>query len=117
MARDARPAGGGARRPARSRETFPRLVCLRAGLAIGTGRVAAPADIAEAHAFLRERLMALGVPAEEVVILYGGSVKADNAQGVFAVPGCDGALVGAASRVVEEFIAIVAAAGSAVARG
>ena len=85
--------------------------------AIGTGRVAAPADIAEAHAFLRERLMALGVPAEEVVILYGGSVKADNAQGVFAVPGCDGALVGAASRVVEEFIAIVAAAGAAVVRG
>lgn len=85
--------------------------------AIGTGRVAAAADIAEAHAFLRERLTALGLPPEDITILYGGSVKSDNAEGVFAVSGCDGALVGAASRVVEEFIAIVAAAGAAVARG
>lgn len=81
--------------------------------AIGTGRSAEPRDIAETHAFLREQLVAFGMSQRDLVLLYGGSVKADNAPSIFAVPGCDGVLVGAASRVVGEFAAIAAAAAHA----
>jgi triosephosphate isomerase len=81
--------------------------------AIGTGKVASPADIAEMHAALRRRLVAAyGGAGNEVRILYGGSVNAANAAEIFAVDNVDGALVGGASLTAEKFLPIVAAAAS-----
>ncbi len=68
--------------------------------AIGTGRTASPAQAQEVHAFLRKRLPAA------TRILYGGSVKADNAASLFAMPDVDGGLIGGASLQAQEFIAI-----------
>ena len=79
--------------------------------AIGTGKVASPADIAEMHAALRGRLVAAyGDLGNEVRILYGGSVNAANAAEIFAVDDVDGALVGGASLTAEKFLPIVVAA-------
>lgn len=75
--------------------------------AIGTGQTATPEQAQAVHAFLREQL---GVAGEGVRLLYGGSVKADNAQALFAQPDIDGALVGGASLQAEDFLAICAAA-------
>ena len=75
--------------------------------AVGTGKTATPAQAAEVHGFIRQRL---GKLAQQVRILYGGSVKAHNAQELFAIPDIDGALLGGASLDAEEFIAICAAA-------
>ena len=78
--------------------------------AIGTGRTPTIPQIAEVHAFLRDRLTALiGAEAAGVRILYGGSVKPSNAAEIFAVPHVDGALVGGASLKAVDFGAIVAA--------
>lgn len=74
--------------------------------AIGTGRTASPDQAQEVHAAIRAALSGIG--AEQVRILYGGSVKAANATSLFAMPDIDGALVGGASLVAEEFIAIAA---------
>ncbi|HEU5269414.1 MAG TPA: triose-phosphate isomerase [Jatrophihabitans sp.] len=82
--------------------------------AIGTGKVATPADAQEVCAALRGRLAELYEPelADAVRVLYGGSVKATNAGEILAQPDVDGALVGGASLVAEEFAGIcVAAAG------
>jgi triosephosphate isomerase len=65
--------------------------------AIGTGRNATPADAAEVHAAIRAQLAALGGPAAAMPILYGGSVKPDNAASLVAQPEIDGLLVGGAS--------------------
>jgi triosephosphate isomerase (TIM) len=65
--------------------------------AIGTGRTATLADIGDSHAAIRERLRRLCAGEVEVAILYGGSVKADNAGEIMRVPGVDGVLVGGAS--------------------
>lgn len=79
--------------------------------AIGTGRIPSMEDIAEMHAALRRRLVAAyGEPGAAVRILYGGSVKAANAAGIFAVPDVDGALVGGASLKARDFLPIVDAA-------
>jgi triosephosphate isomerase len=79
--------------------------------AIGTGRVAQPADIAAMHRLVRERLRArFGGAGEAVGVLYGGSVKPDNAKEILAVPDVDGALVGGASLKAKDFLAIIAAA-------
>ena len=79
--------------------------------AIGTGRVASPADIGEMHAALREALgAAYGGAGADVRILYGGSVSAANAAEIFAVANVDGALVGGASLTAEKFLPIVEAA-------
>lgn len=75
--------------------------------AIGTGKTATPEQAQEVHKFIRAQLGAVG---EGVQILYGGSVKADNAESLFAKPDIDGALVGGASLKVQEFIAICSAA-------
>ncbi len=75
--------------------------------AIGTGRTATPEQAQAVHAGIRSQLAALGVP--EVRILYGGSVKASNAASLFAMSDIDGALVGGASLVAEEFLRIAAA--------
>ena len=79
--------------------------------AIGTGRTATPADVAEAHAHIRALLTGLlGAEAAGALrILYGGSVKPDNAAELLAVAGVDGALVGGASLDAEHFWAIGAA--------
>ena len=80
--------------------------------AIGTGKVATPEQAQEAIAFVRA-LVADRSPeqAERTRILYGGSVKPDNAAELLALPDIDGALVGGASLDAESFGAIVAAAG------
>jgi triosephosphate isomerase len=81
--------------------------------AIGTGRVAAVADVAAMHAVIRAQLVALfGDIGSKVRILYGGSVTGDNAAGLLAAPGVGGALVGGASLTADAFLPIVAAAGS-----
>ena len=82
--------------------------------AIGTGRTATPEQAQAVHAFIRKRIFK-GTP-----ILYGGSVKADNAAAIFAMPDVDGGLIGGASLVAKDFLAILrAAAGknSATAKG
>lgn len=76
--------------------------------AIGTGRTATPADAQEVIGALRRRLaerFGAGT-AGTVRLLYGGSVKANNIAGIMAQPDVDGALVGGASLVPEEFVAI-----------
>jgi len=79
--------------------------------AIGTGKVPTVPDIAEMHSALRARLIAAyGDEGNGVRILYGGSVKASNASGIFAIPDVDGALVGGASLQAADFMPIVAAA-------
>jgi len=79
--------------------------------AIGTGNVATPADVAEMHAAIRACLRDnLGDRGARIRILYGGSVKADNAAELFAVPDVDGALVGGASLTAAEFVPIIQAA-------
>ena len=81
--------------------------------AIGTGKVATPEQAQEAIAFVRA-LVGDRAPeqAEQTRILYGGSVKADNAAELLALPDIDGALVGGASLDADSFGAIVAAAGA-----
>jgi triosephosphate isomerase len=78
--------------------------------AIGTGRTASPEQAQEACAFIRDVLREWGAAAGAVRILYGGSVKPDNAAELMAQPDIDGALVGGASLDPEEFAAIVEAA-------
>jgi triosephosphate isomerase len=79
--------------------------------AIGTGRVASRDDIAAMHEVIRARLAAAyGDAGEAMRILYGGSVKPDNAAEIFGVANVDGALVGGASLKAADFLPIVAAA-------
>jgi triosephosphate isomerase len=79
--------------------------------AIGTGLTPTPADVAEVHALIREELRRLVGKAEQgrVRILYGGSVKPSNAKELLAVANVDGALVGGASLVAADFLAIAGA--------
>lgn len=81
--------------------------------AIGTGRVPSVEDVAAMHKAIRTRLVAIyGESCVDVRILYGGSVKAENAAELLAVPDVDGALVGGASLTAESFLSIVGAAAS-----
>jgi triosephosphate isomerase len=75
--------------------------------AIGTGRTATPEQAQAVHGFIRATLARQG--AGQTRILYGGSVKAGNAAALFAQPDIDGALVGGASLVADEFLNIAAA--------
>ena len=75
--------------------------------AIGTGRTASPEEAQAVHAMLRARLAQAG--AAEVALLYGGSVKADNAKALFAMADIDGGLIGGASLKAAEFLAIARA--------
>jgi len=79
--------------------------------AIGTGRTASPEQAQAVHAVLRIQLRAATAHADRMKILYGGSVKADNARALFAQPDIDGGLVGGASLKADDFIAICRAAG------
>jgi triosephosphate isomerase len=82
--------------------------------AIGTGRVATPEQAQEAVAFVRALVSDRSPEAgERVRILYGGSMKPDNARELIALPDVDGGLVGGASLDPDDFAAIVAAAASA----
>ena len=81
--------------------------------AIGTGRTASPEQAQAMHAALRGALASQFAGGDRVEILYGGSVKPDNAADLFAQPDLDGALVGGASLDPDAFAAIVAAARAA----
>jgi triosephosphate isomerase (TIM) len=72
--------------------------------AIGTGKTATPEQAQAVHAFLRKRV------AADTVVLYGGSVKAQNAAALFGMPDIDGGLIGGASLVARDFLDIVKAA-------
>jgi triosephosphate isomerase len=79
--------------------------------AIGTGRTATPDQAQAVHAFIRGEIAARDARiAGSLPILYGGSVKADNAATLFSQPDVDGGLVGGASLVAGDFLAIVSAA-------
>jgi triosephosphate isomerase (TIM) len=71
--------------------------------AIGTGRNATPEQAQAVHAFLRRKV------SSDTPILYGGSVKPQNAAAIFAMPDVDGGLIGGASLVAKDFLAIVEA--------
>ncbi len=75
--------------------------------AIGTGRSASPDQAQEVHALIRESIAELnpGV-ADQTRLLYGGSVKPENAQGIFSSPDIDGGLIGGAALVASDFLAI-----------
>jgi triosephosphate isomerase len=75
--------------------------------AIGTGRTATPAQAQDVHARIRATMRKAG--AGDVALLYGGSVKADNAKALFAMEDIDGGLVGGASLKADEFLAIAQA--------
>lgn len=81
--------------------------------AIGTGQTATPAQAQEVHAHIRH---VLGQQDEDIAagvqILYGGSVKGDNAAGLFSMPDIDGGLIGGASLKSDDFLAIAEAAAS-----
>jgi triosephosphate isomerase len=96
------PAGGDAERV---------IVAYEPVWAIGTGRTPTLADIEKTHAAIRECLAALLSGDAEVAILYGGSVKPDNAGEIMTLAGVDGVLVGGASLDAEGFWTIYRAGG------
>jgi triosephosphate isomerase len=79
--------------------------------AIGTGKTASPEQAQAVHAFIRRRVaMQDARVAQGLCILYGGSVKAANAAELFGMPDIDGGLIGGASLVADDFVAICRAA-------
>ncbi len=79
--------------------------------AIGTGKTATPQQAQDVHALIRARVEREGAAvAQNLQILYGGSVKPGNAQELFAMPDIDGGLIGGAALVAADFLAICAAA-------
>jgi triosephosphate isomerase len=79
--------------------------------AIGTGMTATPEQAQDVHRYIRSVLAAKDAAvAENVQILYGGSVKGDNAAGLFGMPDIDGGLIGGASLKAADFLAIARAA-------
>jgi triosephosphate isomerase len=78
--------------------------------AIGTGKSASAEQAQKVHAFLRSRLAAKGSMVADVPVLYGGSVKPDNAGELFAQQDIDGGLIGGASLKAKDFLAICQAA-------
>jgi triosephosphate isomerase len=81
--------------------------------AIGTGETASPQQAQEMHAFVRKQVAGAysEAIADGVSILYGGSVKPGNAAEIFSKPDVDGGLIGGASLVADDFIAIIRAFG------
>ncbi len=92
-------------------ETFNRaIVAYEPVWAIGTGLTASPDQAQSVHAFIRDKLSSLNVTiADQLRILYGGSVKGSNAAELFAQSDIDGGLVGGASLTAEDFLAIYSA--------
>lgn len=75
--------------------------------AIGTGKTATPQQAQEVHAFIRDIIAGHDdTVATGITILYGGSVKANNAAELFAMPDIDGGLIGGASLIAEDFVTI-----------
>jgi triosephosphate isomerase len=79
--------------------------------AIGTGKVATPEQAQAVHALLRAQLKAATAQADGMKILYGGSMKPDNAVSLLAQPDIDGGLIGGAALKAADFVAICRAAG------
>ena len=75
--------------------------------AIGTGQTAEPEDIEEIHCHIRNTLKAKHSNSDDIPILYGGSVKPENASKILALPHVGGALVGGASLNPKDFLAII----------
>jgi triosephosphate isomerase len=91
---------------------FAGVVAYEPVWAIGTGRTPTEAEVATMHAFIFEELSRqFGAKADAWPILYGGSVKPGNAKSLMAIPHVNGALVGGASLVAAEFLAIAGALG------
>ena len=78
--------------------------------AVGTGRVATPDDIKAMHSFIRRELTRDLPVGADLRILYGGSVKPGNAAEILSLPEVGGALIGGASLIAEDFLAILRAA-------
>jgi triosephosphate isomerase len=75
--------------------------------AIGTGKTATPEQAQAVHSFIRQRVASLdGAVAQGLLILYGGSMKPSNADELMAQPDIDGGLIGGASLVADDFVAI-----------
>jgi triosephosphate isomerase len=89
-------------------EAFSRaIIAYEPVWAIGTGLTATPQQAQSVHAFIRDKITALNVIiADQLRILYGGSVKGSNAAELFAQSDIDGGLVGGASLTAEDFLAI-----------
>lgn len=77
--------------------------------AIGTGETASPEQVQEMHEFIRETVRKVygNKIADNVSILYGGSVKPDNAEEIFSKPDVDGGLIGGAALKADDFVAII----------
>ena len=73
--------------------------------AIGTGRVASPDQVNEVHDFIKKKVRSLGWAS--IAVLYGGSVKPDNAEGLIRLPHVDGFLVGGASLDPQSFLSLI----------
>ena len=81
--------------------------------AIGTGKTAEPQQAQDVHMFIRSFISKQNSNiAKELVVLYGGSVKANNAAQLFAMPDIDGGLIGGASLIASDFVAICQAVGN-----
>lgn len=78
--------------------------------AIGTGKTASVDDVKAMHGFIRSKLQEKLAYGSDIRILYGGSVKPENAKALLSVPNVDGALIGGASLKAESFMAIAEAA-------
>ncbi|MBV8911948.1 MAG: triose-phosphate isomerase [Acetobacteraceae bacterium] len=90
---------------------FPGVVAYEPVWAIGTGRIAADEDIVAMHRCIRDQLVdTLGPAGEAIRILYGGSVKPAGSDRLLRLPGVGGALVGGASLVAADFLAIARSA-------
>ncbi len=89
-------------------EAFPRAwIAYEPVWAIGTGVAATPDMAQEVHAAIRQEMTdAFGSIADEVIVLYGGSVKPDNAGELFPMPDIDGGLIGGASLDADSFLSI-----------
>jgi len=87
------------------KELYTLIIAYEPVWAIGTGKVASPQDAQEVHEFIRRKLKELYSPvfADNLRILYGGSVKPDNARGLFEQVDIDGALIGGASLSADSF--------------
>lgn len=78
--------------------------------AIGTGKTASAEDAQKMHSFIRSKLKEMLANSEKMRILYGGSMKAENAGELLSMPDIDGGLIGGASLIAEQFLAIALAA-------